>query len=118
VRQKAYDIGIFDDKTAPITEVQGGYIYNGVSYDRTQSEQRKRLVSAIDNHADGKGYAHGYNQVMEEAAYTWFNRLIALRFMELNGYLPSNIRILSSEIEGRLEPDCIREAEHLDFVGY
>jgi len=116
VRQKAYDIGIFEDTTALVTEVQGGYIYNCVSYDRTQSEQRKRLIAAIENHKDDKGYAHGYNQVMEEAAYTWFNRLIALRFMELNGYLPSNIRVLSSEIEGRLEPDCIREAEHLDFV--
>lgn len=58
----------------------------------------------------------GYQNTIEEVAYTWFNRLIAIRFMEVNRYLPSSIRVLSSEEEGRLEPDCVREYERLDFI--
>lgn len=44
--------------------------------------------------------------MIEEVAYTWFNRLIAIRFMEVNDYLPSHIRVLSSE-SGKLEPDLV-----------
>ena len=57
-----------------------------------------------------------FNQVVENVAYTWFNRLIALRFMEINGYLPSGIRILSSVEPSRLEPDALRNVDKLDHV--
>jgi len=57
----------------------------------------------------------GYKQVMEEVAYTWFNRFCALRFMEINDYLPTGIRALSSTIPGSVEPDIMREAFNLDF---
>lgn len=49
----------------------------------------------------------GFDQVIEEVAYTWFNRFIALRFMEVNDYLPSNTRVLSSETEGKVDPDIL-----------
>src|SRR5699024_3003377 len=52
---------------------------------------------------------------MEEAAYTWFNRFVALRFMEVNDYLPTRVRVLSSENEDNTEPDMIREALSLDL---
>jgi hypothetical protein len=58
----------------------------------------------------------GWQNYVEEVAYTWFNRLIALRFMEINGYLPSNVRVLSSKDAERIEPDCVREYEQLDFI--
>ena len=50
--------------------------------------------------------ADGFNQIIEEVAYTWFNRIIAIRFMEVNDYLPSHIRVLSSDT-GKLEPDLV-----------
>jgi hypothetical protein len=57
-----------------------------------------------------------YNRVMENIACTWFNRLIALRIMEVNDWLPGGVRILSSREPGRVEPDAMREAERLPFV--
>ena len=52
---------------------------------------------------------------MEEVAYTWFNRFCALRFMEINDYLPTGVRALSSTVPGSVEPDIMREAFNLDF---
>ena len=57
-----------------------------------------------------------FHRKIEEIAYTWFNRLIALRFMEVNDYLPSGIRILSSKDKGRMEPDALREVDILPYV--
>ena len=58
----------------------------------------------------------GYKQVMEEIAYTWFNRFSALRFMEVNGYLPSHVRVFTDE-ENNFKPQIITEAIHLDLDG-
>ena len=68
--------------------------------------QRAKLVEVIRQKESDTDYATAYQYVIEEVAYTWFNRLIALRFMEVNDYLPSHIRVLSSEI-GKLEPDLV-----------
>ncbi len=73
---------------------------------RTQMDQRKALLEKIQN--------EGYEQVMEEAAYTWFNRFIALRFMEVNGYLPSHVRVFSDD-ENRFKPQILSEAMNLDW---
>jgi hypothetical protein len=59
---------------------------------------------------------NGYQQVMEEVAYTWFNRFIALRFMEVNGYLPSYTRVFSDE-NGAFNPQILKDAIHLDIDG-
>ena len=69
-------------------------------------KQRKRLVELLNKKADESDYAMAYKYVLEEVAYTWFNRLIAVRFMEVNDYLPSHIRVLSSE-SGKVEPDLV-----------
>ena len=69
-------------------------------------KQRRQLVSAIREKEADTDYATAYQYIMEEVAYTWFNRLIAIRFMEVNDYLPSHIRVLSSE-SGKLEPDLV-----------
>lgn len=68
--------------------------------------QRKKLVEVIRRKEKDSNYATAYKYILEEVAYTWFNRLIAIRFMEINDYLPSHIRVLSSE-SGKIEPDLV-----------
>lgn len=74
--------------------------------------QRERLAARIAKAAEGRDYKDGYHAVMEEIAYTWFNRLIAIRFMEVNDYLPGHIRPLSSATEGKVEPDLMTWPEN------
>ena len=73
-----------------------------------EKKQRQALISEIKD--------KGYKQVMEEVAYTWFNRFSALRFMEVNGYLPSHVRVFTDE-ENNFKPQIIAEAIHLDLDG-
>lgn len=68
--------------------------------------QRRLLVELIERKANETDYKTAYKYIIEEVAYTWFNRLIAIRFMEVNDYLPSHIRVLSSE-SGKMEPDVV-----------
>ena len=70
-------------------------------------QKRESLVREVNN--------KGFDNVVEEVAYTWFNRIIAIRFMEINDYLPTRTRILSSETEWKLEPDIITESLDLDL---
>lgn len=79
--------------------------------------------SSIVNELRTRGYDENQQTVLEdfieEVAYTWFNRIIAIRFMEVNNYLPTRVRVLSSE-SGNSEPDIIDEALNLrdDFNGF
>ena len=73
-----------------------------------EKRQRQALIAEIKD--------KGYKQVMEEVAYTWFNRFSALRFMEVNGYLPSHVRVFTDE-ENNFKPQIIAEAIHLDLDG-
>ena len=73
-----------------------------------EKAQRKALIAEIND--------KGYKQVMEEVAYTWFNRFSALRFMEVNGYIPSHVRVFTDE-ENNFKPQIITEAIHLDLDG-
>ena len=70
-------------------------------------KQRKELVAAIKRKASQLDYKDAYRNVVEEVAYTWFNRLIAIRFMEVNDYMPAHIRVLSSDSKNKLEPDLV-----------
>lgn len=74
----------------------------------TEKKQRAALIEKVA--------AHGYEQTMEEAAYTWFNRFAALRFMEVNGYLPSHVRVFTNDA-GEFKPQILAEAIHLDLPG-
>ncbi len=69
-------------------------------------KQRNHLVELIQRKERETNYRIAYKYVIEEVAYTWFNRLIAVRFMEVNDYLPSHIRVLSSD-SGKMEPDLV-----------
>lgn len=73
-----------------------------------EKKQRQALIAEIND--------KGYKQVMEEVAYTWFNRFSALRFMEVNGYLPSHVRVFTDE-ENNFKPQIIAEAIHLELDG-
>ena len=73
-----------------------------------EKKQRQALIAEIND--------KGYKQVMEEVAYTWFNRFSALRFMEVNGYIPSHVRAFTDE-ENNFKPQIITEAIHLDLDG-
>lgn len=104
VKQRAYQYGIgeagFGDTS--VEAISGRLL---TAEERTQREELIRLVKK-----------KGYNQVMEEVAYTWFNRFIALRFMEVNNYLPSHIRVFS-DASGAFKPEILRDALHLELPG-
>lgn len=70
-------------------------------------KQRNALVKRIREKESSADYQTAFQFVMEEVAYTWFNRLIAIRFMEVNDYLPSRVRVLSSETPAKIEPDMV-----------
>ena len=89
--QSTADLKFYDIGTGKPAEVKG----NDIKY-------RNELVNKIKR--------DGYKNTVEEIAYTWFNRLIAIRFMEVNDYLPSRVRVLSSLDSGKNEPDIITEA--------
>ena len=86
----------------------GAISARGVVLSKTEQKQRADLISKVKK--------SGYEQVIEEVAYTWFNRFIALRFMEVNGYLPSHIRVFTDE-ENHFKPQILTEAIHLDLDG-
>ncbi|MFV4946846.1 BREX-1 system adenine-specific DNA-methyltransferase PglX [Lactobacillus delbrueckii] len=81
---------------------------NGVLLSQDEKKQRRALIRQINE--------KGYDQIVEEVAYTWFNRFIALRFMEVNGYLPSHIRVFTNE-NNEFRPEILSEAINLDFAG-
>lgn len=78
-------------------------------------EQRRKLAEVIQERAERSDYKSAYNNVIEEVAYTWFNRLIAVRFMEVNDYLPSQVRVLSSDLNGKIEPDLVTSPFDVDL---
>lgn len=107
VKQKAFEIGIEKGKIVePKIKENNKYVLSDYkSLNNKEYEQRKRLIVEIE--------LKNYEQVMEEVAYTWFNRFVALRFMEVNSYLLTGIRVLSSETQGKVEPDIVTEALNL-----
>lgn len=79
-----------------------------VTLNKKQCEQRRKLVDQI--------HARGFEAVVEEVAYTWFNRICAIRFMEVNDYMyPVRVRVLSSEKQGKNEPDVVTMAPDIDW---
>lgn len=111
IEQKAYELGITEKEIKDIETFEGGFrvkdFENSKVYKKYEIGQREKLIANIRT--------KGFHQLIEEVAYTWFNRFIALRFMEVNEYLPTGVKVLSSVEEGKIEPDIIKEALNVDF---
>lgn len=112
VKYQASLIGITSEGiSGPVSKAEGmeTYDYGAGTYSIFDEDIRKResLVREVTS--------KGFDNVVEEVAYTWFNRIVAIRFMEVNDYLPTRTRVLSSEIEDKIEPDIVTEALDLDF---
>lgn len=104
VSQKALQYGISEEN---IGDANADTI-NGHLLTAAEKQQRQALIAKIKK--------DGYQQAMEEAAYTWFNRFCTLRYMEVNGYLPTHVRVFSDE-QNNFKPQIITEAIHLEFDG-
>lgn len=104
VTEKAERIGITKDKIEEVEVVQGGFKFGEETF-YLSSKDREALIHQIDE--------KGFEEVMEEAAYTWFNRFMGLRYMEVNDYLPSGIRVFSSSVEGKIEPDVLSKVSDI-----
>ena len=104
VSQKALQYGITETETVDVAADS----VNGKLLSDAEKKQRRALIAEIND--------KGYEQVMEEVAYTWFNRFSALRFMEVNNYLPSHARVFTDE-DNNFKPQILTEAIHLDLDG-
>ena len=108
IAQQAAFYGCTEKDALGEAEITTQLADKGVFLTANEKSARSALVNDINE--------KGYQNAIEEIAYTWFNRLIAIRFMEVNGFLPSGIRVLSSIDADRIEPDCVREYARLDFL--
>lgn len=104
VKQRAYEYAITEGgANDPALASIGGRLLTA-----TEREQRRALIGEVEK--------KGYVQAMEEAAYTWFNRFVALRFMEVNGYLPSRVRVFTNS-DGEFRPEILKEAANVEIDG-
>ncbi len=104
VTQRAYQYGINDKGYGE----ENAAVIAGRVLSNEEKQQRHAFVRQIRE--------HGYQQAVEEVAYTWFNRFVALRFMEVNDYLPTHVRVFS-DASGGFNPEILKEVLHLDFPG-
>lgn len=102
VAQKAQQYGITETE---MVDANADSV-NGKVLSAEEMQQRRALIAQINE--------KGYQQVMEEVAYTWFNRFSALRFMDVNGYLPSHVRVFTDE-NNAFKPQILAEALHLEL---
>lgn len=101
IEQKAYELGITIKEIKEPEVYKDGFRVNDKFFKKYQIKQRDKLIQKIRE--------LGFEQVIEEVAYTWFNRFIAIRFMEVNEYLPTGVRVLSSIDSGKVEPDAVSD---------
>ena len=128
IKYKAGTVGITENGIAEKLpqSTSDAYFYDVGTKDYTkisgiEIKQRDALVKAIQTKERSyKSYQEAFENVIEEVAYTWLNRLIAIRFMEINDYLPSGVRVLSSENKAKKEPDLVTIPfdTDLEFTSY
>ena len=99
IEQKAFELGITAKGIQPLETLKDGLIVG----ERVLGEREARQYSHLKRRIEQEGY----EAVIAEATYTWFNRIIALRFMEVNDYLPIKSHILSSVVPAKAEPDVL-----------
>ena len=107
VIERLEELGITDKEVVELVELGGVYTIKAQTLTETQKKNRDIIIQKIQE--------KGYEPFVEEIAYTWFNRIIAIRYMEVNDYLPFRTRVLSSEVPGKVDPDIITEiADHIE----
>jgi hypothetical protein len=108
MKDRAAYFGLTDTKSEPVVVKGDVAVIGGRSFPIAVAKKRKALEDRIKR--------HGFEQTMEAMAYTWFNRLVAIRFMELHGYLEHGYRVLSHP-EGKPTPEILEHAEHVELPG-
>jgi hypothetical protein len=107
VTQKAFELGITHENILNNTIASSdAFVVHGKVLDATMKRQREQVIHQIQH--------KGFTQLIEEVAYTWFNRFIALRFMEVNQYLPSGIRVFTNHTN-EFKPELVDQALNLSF---
>ena len=104
VKQRAYQYGISDKGYGD----ENAAVVSGRVLSAEERQQRIAFVSKIKK--------QGFQEAIEDVAYTWFNRFVVLRFMEVNNYLPSHIRVFSDS-NGNFNPEILQGVLHLELEG-
>ena len=111
VSTKLSKLGITENGIEEATRIDNDLIEiqsTGARFSGKEVASRAKLVTEFQKREiQGQKYELAFETLIEEVAYTWFNRIIAIRFMEVNDYLPDRLRVLSSETSGKKEPDVI-----------
>src|SRR5574344_1216297 len=114
ISDRANLLGVYENKPEKLVQATTatGFMVNGITFEY-KTEIRDNFIKRVKE--------IGFQDTVEEIAYTWFNRIVALRFMEVNGYLVNGknkekIFMIGSTISGKNEPDSITNADKLSFV--
>ncbi|MEG2541036.1 MAG: restriction endonuclease, partial [Clostridia bacterium] len=120
VSTKAAYYGITDKGYTRVTKVGDVLLLQNTSdkaviLSASEARTRENFIAKVEATSASSSYCLAYQSLVEEIAYTWFNRIIAIRFMEANGYLPSRVKVLSSDVVGKSEPDIVTHPEDAEL---
>ncbi|MBN1905585.1 MAG: four helix bundle protein [Deltaproteobacteria bacterium] len=112
ITDRAAYYGLTKENITPVIEKGDIAIIGDKPFPICVASKRKKLEERIKN--------KGFDQVMEAMAYTWFNRFVAIRYMEIHGFLEHGYRVLSTTDntnDTNNIPDILKHAEHVDLPG-
>ena len=116
IKRKLELMGITEKGIGEETVKEDDYLkINGQEFNKKEVKQREKIIEVLKVSEKDEDFKKYFNEFVEEIAYTWFNRIIAIRFMEVNDYIPDGIRILSSDRENDREPQIVREVFDTDL---
>lgn len=116
IKRKLELMGITEKGIGEETVKEDDYLkINGQEFNEKEVKQREKIIEVLKAREKDEDFKKCFKEFVEEIAYTWFNRIIAIRFMEVNDYIPDGIRILSSDRENDREPQIIREVFDTDL---
>lgn len=116
IKRKLELMGITEKGIGEETVKEDDYLkINGQEFNKKEVRQREKIIEVLKVSEKDEDFKKYFNEFVEEIAYTWFNRIIAIRFMEVNDYIPDGIRILSSDRENDREPQIVREVFDTDL---
>ena len=123
VAQKAYQYGMSETSLPEYnSESINGNLLNKEEIKQLNEcitiiqKEKKTILEGQKKQNEQEALSQAFHHVIEEVAYTWFNRFIALRFMEVNNYLPQKVKVFTNE-ENEFKPEILKEAIHLEMDG-